>query len=168
MSLTNCIPGHCIGNSVEFPQQNKVINLHTLSQYNLVYPYLWSLWHNDVSLTCELNQWAPGAEPLVTSRVKSFSYIDVYGMWVGAFTMHCELSTLFVYIDGQIPVQISYILKVWHPQQFSDLPDLVTCFTVVEWFVSDQNLPVMPWDIWCVIFVYYVVTCSSSDPVQQI
>jgi len=168
MSLTDCILGHCIGNSIQFPRQSELINLHTLSLYNLIYPYLQSLWCDDVSLTHELGWWAPGAEPLVASGVKSFSYIDVYGMQVGAFTTHCGLGTSFVYIDGRIPVQISYILEVWHPRQFSDLPDLVTCFAVVEWFISDLNLPIMPWDTRCVIFVHYVVTRSSSDPVQQI
>ncbi|KAI0314173.1 hypothetical protein OF83DRAFT_469510 [Amylostereum chailletii] len=125
--------------------ESKVVNIKTLGLYQLILLHLQLLWRGNVQLVFDLGIWHPGQEPFVGTAARSFSHALVGGLRFGACTAHRGRGTSYAYMDGRVPVQIQYIIRVTHPRQDTAAPDLQASFAVVRRFVQDPSLPHMPW-----------------------
>jgi hypothetical protein len=78
----------------------------------------------------------------------SLSHVFVETLRYGAATHPRGQSARYAYIYGRIPVEIQWILKT--EIDYEQRETLSRTVAIVRRFVSDDNVPVFPWDIWCV------------------
>jgi len=93
-----------------------------------------------------MGHWDDDSEPFVGSNMRSYSHFLLHSSRFGSYLSHRGLRTSFAYIKNRTPVRIHHIFHVSHARQDRHLDDLQASFALVERFISDEDIPVMPWN----------------------
>ncbi|KAH9839027.1 uncharacterized protein C8Q71DRAFT_893893 [Rhodofomes roseus] len=129
---------------VQHPKHPRKLKLRQVGIYGLILQFLKTTWGHIVQLAPDTAPVDAG-EPFVASHVPFYSHILVDGIRYGVHNMRSGQGYCYAYFDGRIPARISHLLRVTHIRRDPALPSLETTCAVVQRFVSDDDIPVMPW-----------------------
>ncbi|KII96110.1 hypothetical protein PLICRDRAFT_26330 [Plicaturopsis crispa FD-325 SS-3] len=130
--------------AVIFPKQFQLLNLRPLDLYGIVLDFARAHWP-DLSIVSETGARQPGLL-FKSSGIKSYSTVCVRGIKYGAYTLHRGKAYAHAYIRGRDACRIEYILSLSIPQPSGD--PLVQSVAIVRPFVTDNKIPVTPWQEW--------------------
>jgi hypothetical protein len=118
-----------------------------MALYGLVLQFLQSEWreagviiHADVVLADQ------GA--CFMGHVTSFPHVFVETLHYGATTQPRGQSAHYAYINGRIPVEISWIFKV--DIEYEQQDQLSKTIAIIRRFITNDEVPQFPWDMWYV------------------
>lgn len=81
-------------------------------------------------------------------NARSYSHLWLCGLRYGSATAHRGKSARYAYINGRHPVEIQYLLRVYHDRRVADAAPLIADIAIVRRFISDDNIPEFPWALW--------------------
>lgn len=118
--------------------------------YVLVLAYLQHRWHDEIYL---VPQTAPAhlGEPLLETAIRACSSVDYGGIKYGSSIKHGGRPYRHAYLENRTAARIAVILEVTHYRPDPLLPPLKHTCAVVQRFVRDPDLPVMPWYLQCAL-----------------
>ncbi|KAG0705931.1 hypothetical protein DFH29DRAFT_799305, partial [Suillus ampliporus] len=130
------------------PRYHKIIRLQTVDMalYGLVLRHLQEWQELNILIHADVVLADRGA--CFMGVVASFSHVFVETLRYGAATQPRGQSACYAYIYGRFPVEIQWILKI--EIDYEQQEKLSWTVAIVRRFVSDDNVPVFLWDIWCV------------------